>query len=166
MIELLSNLSVTEIIITVIMIAIAIKELITLISFFTKEIKALFNKERKVEDDKQHLLNEISEIKELIAQNEQKYNQLATQMAEMQNETRQMFAQQQETLDTLVESDVDDIKSYLVKQYHVFMAQEWIDDFSMDVIEKRFAHYQKEGGNSYAQTLVDKLRKLPNHPPA
>ena len=36
-----------------------------------------------------------------------------------------------------------------------------IDDFSLDCIEKRFAHYQDEGGNSFIAALMAEIRALP-----
>ena len=44
------------------------------------------------------------------------------------------------------------------------MGKQWIDDFSLDVVEKRFARYKAEGGNTYIENLVEKLRQLPNFP--
>ena len=67
----------------------------------------------------------------------------------------------EDTLDMLVESDRDDIKSWLVQQYHYFMKLGSIDDFSKDTIEKRATHYFTEGGNSYIENLLKQIRKLP-----
>lgn len=165
MIELLSDLSLTQIALIIFMIAIAIKELITLIDFFSKKIKSTMNKEQETKDEKQEILNEINKIHESMSKNEEEHKTITSCIEEMKEENKQMFSHQQEILDMLVESDIDDIKSYIVKQYHAFSAQGWIDDFSMDVIEKRYEHYQKEGGNSYAKHLVERLRQLPDHPP-
>ena len=41
------------------------------------------------------------------------------------------------------------------------MTKGYIDDFSMDAIEKRYDHYKAEGGNSYISDLMHDLRKLP-----
>ena len=40
------------------------------------------------------------------------------------------------------------------------MAKGEIDDFTLDSIERRYACYNKVGGNSYAEVLVQDLRKL------
>ena len=39
------------------------------------------------------------------------------------------------------------------------------DDYTMDVLEKRYVHYKDEGGNSYAAHLMADLRELPKNPP-
>ena len=62
-------------------------------------------------------------------------------------------------------SDRNDIKSWLVEKHHFFINQGWIDDFSMDTVNRRFSDYVEEGGNSYAESLVNAIRDLPNQPP-
>lgn len=71
----------------------------------------------------------------------------------------------EERLNTLTESDMNDIKSWIVEQYHKFYGhQGWIDAYSADTIERRFGDYQAEGGNSYVHNLVNQLRTLPMDP--
>ena len=56
--------------------------------------------------------------------------------------------------------------SAIVKEYHFFVEkQKWIDDFSMDSIEQKFADYEEMEGNSYVHSLVEELRRLPKCPP-
>ena len=164
MIELFSTFSTSQIIIIVVMIALAVKELLSLLDFFTKRTSEFFNKEQKKKDEKQEILDEIEKLNEAILRNEAEIQNTMQQLIEIREKSADLFAQQQEALDMLIKSDIDDIKSYIVKQYNTFMQQEWIDPFSMDAIEKRFEHYQHEGGNSYVENLVEKLRQLPNHP--
>ena len=62
----------------------------------------------------------------------------------------------------LIASDRDDIKSWITEKHHYYCySQEWIDDYSLDCIEKRFAHYQDEGGNSFIAALMAEIRALP-----
>ena len=68
-------------------------------------------------------------------------------------------------LDDLTESDKNDIKGWIVEQYHKFYVdQGWIDAFSADTIDRRYNDYKKEGGNSYISTLMDRLHTLPMDP--
>ena len=68
-------------------------------------------------------------------------------------------------LDDLTESDKNDIKGWIVEQYHKFYVdQGWIDAFSADTIDRRYADYKKEGGNSYIETLIERLHTLPMDP--
>ena len=65
-------------------------------------------------------------------------------------------------LNLLVESDKDNIKSWIVEKHHHFCYEVGaIDYFSLESIERRFDHYQAEEGNSYVATLVEELKALP-----
>ena len=65
----------------------------------------------------------------------------------------------------LIKSDIDDIKSWIVEKYLFFFCKQgWVDEFSMDTINKRFADYDAEGGNSYIEGLVHQIRSLPRSP--
>ena len=69
-------------------------------------------------------------------------------------------------INLLIESDKDDIKAFITQQYHYFCEQKgWIDDYSMDCIEKRYSHYVEEKGNSFVKQLMEQLRALPRKPP-
>ena len=164
MTELFSTFSSSQIVIMVVMIAIAVKELLSLIDFFTKRTSDFFNKKQQKKDEKQEILDEIEKLNAAIIKNEEEIHNAMEQLIEIREKSQELFANQQASLDMLIKSDIDDIKSYIVKQYNTFIQQEWIDPFSMDAIEKRFEHYQNEGGNSYVENLVEKLRQLPNHP--
>ena len=65
----------------------------------------------------------------------------------------------------LTESDMHDIKAWIVEQYHKFYIQQgWIDAFSADTLDHRYEDYKKEGGNSYIDTLMNQLHTLPMDP--
>ena len=68
-------------------------------------------------------------------------------------------------INMLIESDKDDIKSFITREHHRFCYQVgWIDDFSLDCIEKRYKHYTDEGGNTFIPGLMEELRALPKSP--
>ena len=68
--------------------------------------------------------------------------------------------------DLLVESDKDDIKAFITREYHYFCEQKgWIDDYSMDCIERRYNHYLEERGNSFIAQLMEAIRALPRKKP-
>lgn len=70
-----------------------------------------------------------------------------------------------EMIGILIQSDRDDIKAYITKQHHYFVYQKrWIDDYSLDCIEKRYNHYIKENGNSFIKSLMIQIRQLPKKP--
>jgi hypothetical protein len=66
----------------------------------------------------------------------------------------------------LMDSDKDDIKAWITKEHHYFCYQKgWIDDYSLDCLERRYAHYKEENGNSFIKDLVEEVRNLPKQPP-
>ena len=76
------------------------------------------------------------------------------------------FNKIEERLEDLTQSDMHDIKSWIVDQYHKFYVEQgWIDAFSADTLDRRYGDYKKEGGNSYIETLMERLHTLPMDPP-
>ena len=68
-------------------------------------------------------------------------------------------------LSDLTQSDMHDIKCWIVDQYQKFYVEQgWIDAFHADTIDRRYEDYLKEGGNSYIETLIDRLHTLPMDP--
>ena len=63
-------------------------------------------------------------------------------------------------VDLLTQSDKDAIKAYITKEHHYFVYQKgWIDDYSLDCIERRFTHYNEQGGNSFIDDVEKEIRK-------
>ena len=78
-------------------------------------------------------------------------------------ETRMQTAENR--LDKLTVSDMHDIKSWIVEQYHKFYtSQGWIDAFSAETIDRRYEDYKAEGGNSYIDNLISQLHTLSMDP--
>lgn len=86
---------------------------------------------------------------------------LKEQTAEI-NELKESVHKVTKMIETLIESDKDDIKAYITKEHHYFVYQKgWIDDYSLDCIERRYDHYVAEGGNSFIKGLMEEIRNLP-----
>ena len=161
MISLLSSVSITELFIILCMFALALKEFVSIMDFFWGKLKAIFMKEQTEGDKVKKLQEKIDKIEEWQIAHEQTTLDIQIDYNGAIEELKEQLEKQQKTLDMLVESDRDDIKSWLVQQYHYFMKLGSIDDFSKDTIEKRAAHYFIEGGNSYIEDLLKQIRKLP-----
>ena len=137
------------------LLAIAVKEGITLVIWFKDFFKTKFNDDMKntVATKKQN--EQICKIKEDI--------QILIDNQEKIFEEIKLFKQQ---LEMIIESDKDDIKSWITEKHHFYCYErKWIDDYSMDCIEKRYGHYKDEGGNSFIEELMNELRNLPKTPP-
>lgn len=76
------------------------------------------------------------------------------------------MAAAEKKLQELTESDMHDIKAWIVEQYHKFYNDlGWIDAFSAETLDRRYQDYRNEGGNSYVEQLMDRLHTLPMDPP-
>ena len=150
LLELLQNYSIGELITIIIGLGLSIKGFIGFYDWADDRIRKVFNKQTKQEKEKQEILDKLE------AQS------AATQ--EVTNELkniRQENSALKKKLDILFESDKDDIRAWITQQHHYFTEIGCIDDYSLDCLERRFKHYQQEGGNTYAEDLMNDLRKLP-----
>lgn len=143
MLELLNNYSVMEIITFIILLSIAVKGVVDFIDWIKGKLKTLYTKEKSEEDEIQRITNLETSI--------EKINKSVDELTNKIN--------------LLVESDKDAIKAYITKEHHYYCYERrWIDDYSLDCLEKRFAHYIEEKGNSFVENLMDEIRALPREP--
>lgn len=87
-------------------------------------------------------------------------------LKENQETTDTVLKELSTKIDMLIDSDKDAIKSYITKEHHYYCYQlGWIDDFSLDCLERRYQHYTDYKGNSFISGLMEELRNLPNQNP-
>lgn len=155
MLELLQTYSVSQILVFIVILALAIKGVVSFLDWGVERLRKIFSKETQSEKEKEaiDLRFEKDELKiDSIIETQQKTNEVLEKMSDK--------------IDTLIDSDKDDIKSFITREHHYYCYEKkWIDDFTMDCIEKRYGHYKKEGGNSFAHDLMMELRALPKQPP-
>lgn len=155
MAELFETYTVGEIISFVVTFALATKGLVTFWDWAVDRIKRSFHKENQKE-------KEMQTLEEKIERNEQKI----MEVSEKQLENKEALDKVAKSVDLLIQSDKDSIKSYITKEHHYYCyKQKWIDDYTLDCIEKRYSHYREEGGNSFIEDLMEELRELPKQPP-
>ena len=147
MAELITNYSWSEIILFVIAFAAAIKGVVTFWDWGKDRLRKVYNKEDKIE-----------EIKSLMVENKKQMNEFSNIQAQTINEIQHL----KENITNLTASDKDDIKAWITEKHHHFCYDiKYIDDYSLDCIEKRYAHYVDEGGNSFISKLMEEIRNLP-----
>lgn len=147
MAELITNYSWSEIILFVIAFAAAIKGVVTFWDWGKDRLRKVYDKEDKIE-----------EIKNLIVENTKQMNEFSNIQAQTIDEIQHL----KENITNLTASDKDDIKAWITEKHHHFCYEnKYIDDYSLDCIEKRYAHYVDEGGNSFISTLMEEIRNLP-----
>ena len=147
-IELLSSFTTVQIIIFIVLLAIAFKKIADFLDWMRDKIKKRDNKHQETVSRDQRIDDQLIQF-----QGELKY------IIETVDKTNA-------EVKILKESDKDDIKAYITREHHYFCyTKGWIDDFSMDCIEKRYAHYVEEEGNSFVLDLMTELRALPKQEP-
>lgn len=141
--QLFTNYSTGQIIIFIIIIAIAVKELLTLIDWFKERARKQIKQQDRPFELEQATKRQDKEL----------------------NEIRDCIRDLTKDVQLLIDSDRDSIKFSITKEHHYYVYQlGYIDDYSLDILEKRYAHYLSYGGNSYIGTLIDELRSLPKGP--
>ena len=144
MAQLLNNYSLHEILIFLIVLALGIKGFFTFWDWGVDRLRKIFHKENQQDLDREKI-HQLSENQEKLIDNMNKLT---------------------EKIDMLIESDKADIKAYITEKHHHFVYdKKWIDDYSLDSLEKRFNHYVEEGGNSFVGGLMSEIRQLPKTPP-
>lgn len=155
MLEFFQVYPIGEIIIFTIMLAIAIRGFISFWDWAVERVRKVFNKEsrqeQQVDDFKNHL---------------EKHDKILEKLAENQDVMHEEMQQMSDKMTLLLDSDRDSIKSYITEKHHNFCYDVgWIDDYSLDCLEKRYSHYVAEDGNSYIADLMREIRNLPKTPP-
>lgn len=130
-------------------------DLIKAIKVWKDEKKKIIDKEVESCEEKKALNETLLELK----------NQLANINKKLETQDER-FDKVEDRLSALTVSDMHDIKSWIVDQYHKFYNEQgWIDAFNAETIDRRYEDYKKEGGNSYIDTLIERLHTLPMDPP-
>lgn len=152
--QLLSSYSFSEIVCFVVALSLAVKGFITFLDWVKEKATLVYKKHYKQDIAKINQKTREEEEDEII-------NHIKTEQAEIRNS----IAELTEKTNLLLESDKDDIKSFITKEHHYFCyEQKWIDDYSLDCCEKRYAHYRAEKGNSFIESFMEELRALPKKP--
>lgn len=171
--KLLTNYSLSEILIFVCFLAAAIKGVVTFFDWAEQRLRQKFLKEDKIDVESQKF-REI--VDHEIRQREIDRVALQQQINEIKERDRQTFEALNQTIsnlqtkldaiskktDILIDSDRDDIKAWITREHHYFVNNLGkIDSYSLDCIERRFKHYKDEKGNSFVESLIDEIRALP-----
>lgn len=178
MLELLTTYEISDILIFIVILALAAKEFISFIDWVKKKIDSF--KQEEILDQKEQdkidsydaklkansdkilsLENRMSGLEQRIEKTEKEFQTFLKQQNEI-NDNLQALVKK---VNILLESDKEDIKAYVTEKHHFYIHRGWIDDFTLECIEKRFQCYKEEDGNSFVENLVNDLRRLPRQPP-
>lgn len=166
MIELLSKYSVSEILVFMVLLATAFKAVSSFLDWARQKRHDKVIEEMKPEELSKSIKEERQQREKQLQEMEDAWEHDRLEIQDSVNEIAYQVSGLAGKIDLLVESDKDDIKAYITREYHYFCEQKgWIDDYSMDCIERRYDHYVEERGNSFIGGMMDKLRALPRTEP-
>ena len=141
MLQLLQSYSITEILMFLVMFALAIKEIINFYDWAKKRIKEPLKAESQKEKTQEEILGTLDKHTEQIEGI-------------------------LKILDILTASDKDDIKAWITEKHHLFCYElGYIDDWNYQCIESRYQHYKEEEGNTFIDGFMDDIRQLPKISP-
>lgn len=144
MLELLKHYSLTEIAFFIVLLAAAIKGLVTWVDWARERIDKKFEGKQKQNEVREEFRNDINDLKDGV------------------KEIKESIEKINKTVNLLMDSDKDDIKAYITREHHYFCYKlGYIDDYNLDCIERRYSHYKDEGGNSFIADLMNEIRALP-----
>lgn len=147
--ELLETFSISQIILFIVLLAIAIKKVSDFVDW--KKLKLDSRDKKQIER-----YNKEKEMNEHFDELETSVKSIADNMNNLNDK-----------VNILMESDKDDIKAWITREHHYFCYQKgWIDDYSLDCLERRYEHYKEEHGNSFIGELVNEVRNLPKQDPS
>lgn len=153
--ELLKHYSVSDIILFVVFLGLAIKAVIDFFDWAHNRLKQKFDKEN-INQENKNIINERFEKTEEDIKN----------LKNNQEEIVKTLENLNKKIDILIESDKDDIKADLTRIHHYYCyTQKWIDDYTLDCAIRRYSHYKDEGGNSFIEDFMKDLKKLPKRQP-
>lgn len=166
MINLFESYSASEIIIFFIIFCLAIKELVTFYDWGKTRIQQGYNKNLQQKEKEDDVQSKLAEMNKTFAQKEERFAEKKQEINNGFKSLEEQIKQLADNVNLLISSDKDDIKSHITEKHHYFCHEKkWIDDYSLDCLEKRFGHYKAEGGNSFILDLMNEIRALPKQPP-
>ena len=148
--ELLARFELTDIIIMLTLLIVGAEKLIKAIDWLRARFRKSYDEENTLKEEVEDL-NKFYEEKKVVDEGFAKVNARIDKICDL--------------VDMLVESDKESIKAYITERHHFFVQErKWIDYHSMDCLERRFAIYEREHGNSFVEDLMNDLRQLPKMP--
>ena len=165
MLDLLAAFSVQQIIVYSVMLLFAIKGIIDLVIYFKDLYENKFNKDYSKKKQEESLEEHYNHCIEQHQESVKMYESLENKLDDWTKVVGEKIDKIEEQVTLLTQSDMHDIKGWIVEKHHKFIKQGWIDDFTMDTLEHRYSDYKAEDGNSYVASLMKELRSLPKFPP-
>ena len=165
MATLLTSYSVGEIILFIVILALAIKGLVEFSHWAWDKMKDRVHRSEKPAQMVKDVRDELTKIEEANIKNLEELKARDNKLQEDIDCLKIIMDGLTDNVKLLINSDKASILAWITQQHHYYMRLGWIDEFSLQTIEKRFEFYKKEGGNGFADDVMQDLRDLPNVSP-
>ena len=129
-------------------------------------------KEHEEEEFRKKVTDSIDNIKEIntaVVELKEDLSALNSDFTTFRNDTTFTLSElgrkqreYKEELGTLLESDKEAIKAYIISEYQKWTRLKYIDIYAMQCLEARYEKYLKENGDTFIATLMKRLRTLPS----
>ena len=129
-------------------------------------------KEHEEEEFRKKVTDSIDNIKEIntaVVELKEDLSAMNSEFTTFRNDTTFTLSElgrkqkeYKEELGTLLESDKEAIKAYIISEYQKWTRLKYIDIYAMQCLEARYEKYLKENGDTFIATLMKRLRTLPN----
>ena len=137
MLDLFKNYSLTDIVMFIIMLSLAIKGTVDFYDWAKNRLSKTTDKKYTDKEMQKKVLDTL-----------ESHNQQIDKMSK--------------AIDILINSDKDDIKAWITEKHHYFCYElGYIDDYNFQCIEARYQHYKEEDGNTFIDSFMDDIRALP-----
>lgn len=107
----------------------------------------------------------VSEIKEASDESDTTLVKKMNQYETRQEEINAKIDAVHESMNLLIESDKESIRSFITLQYYECQEKGYIEVYVLQALEDRYEKYLIENGDSFIANLVKEMRKLPHVPP-
>ena len=109
--------------------------------------------EKRIEKMDDRLDKEEREHDKLIKEMNDKINNLTTDLKNVDD-----------SMGKIIDSNQGTIRSFIINEYHKWMELQYIDVYSLSVIEDRYEVYRSFNGNTFVKDLMVQMRQLPSKP--
>lgn len=150
MVQLLTNYSLGQIFVFIVLAAIALKEVATFLDWLNDKARKKVAKEQQPQTISQRLNKAIQDQDEEIVSLKKDVKGIQFSIQDLNKK-----------IEMLISSDRDSIKAWLTAQHRYFMEKGTIDYYSFDCISKRYAHYKEQGGNTFIDDIMEDINNLP-----
>lgn len=123
-------------------------------------VEQLSSKIEKITESVESLQTKMDiSISSLEKTNKKEDNAITKLQENIENLSNSLNEIQKDT-ELLKDSDKDDIKAFITREYNYWYPKKCIDIYSLKAIESRYDKYLKENGNTFVKDLMTRIRTI------